>query len=201
MSVKSEKDKKAFQSYLDNIKAKTGLTAADFRRLAKEKGLTKAGEVVAWLKQDYGLGYGHAGAIWQVIGHADDVKASSADKVDNLFAGSKAQWRKPYDALEAKVRKFGADVEIAPNMTYINLYRGAKKFAIVQTTTERLDIGIKLKGVAPTDRFEAAGSWNAMVTHRVRITDPKQIDKELLAWLKQAYAAAASSRASVGVTE
>ena len=30
MSVKSEKDKQAFQSYLDNIKAKTGLTAADF---------------------------------------------------------------------------------------------------------------------------------------------------------------------------
>jgi hypothetical protein len=26
-----------------------------------------------------------------------------------------------------------------------------------------------------------------MVTHRVRITDPKQIDAEITAWLKQAY--------------
>src|SRR5512140_863006 len=112
MSIKSEKDKQAFQSYLDNIKAKTGLTPADFKRLAKEKGLTKAGEVVAWLKKDYGLGYGHAGAIWQVIGHADDVKASESDKIARLFAGDKAAWRKAYDALEAKVRKFGADVEI-----------------------------------------------------------------------------------------
>ncbi len=191
MSAKSEKDRKAFQAYLDNIKAKTGLTPADFRRLAKEKGLTKAGEVVAWLKKDYGLGYGHAGAIWQVIGHADDVKASKADKIAKLFAGAKSQWRKPYDALEAKVRKFGADVEIAPNMTYINLIRGTKKFGIVQVAVERLDIGIKLKGAAPTDRFEAAGAWNAMVTHRVRVTDPKQIDKEVLTWLKQAYEAAA----------
>ena len=65
MPAKSEKDRKAFQSYLDNIKAKTSLTAADFRKLAKEKGLTKAGEVVARLKNDYGLGYGHAGAIWR----------------------------------------------------------------------------------------------------------------------------------------
>ncbi len=190
MSVKSEKDEQAFQSYLDNIKAKTGLTPADFRKLAKEKGLTKAGEVVAWLKKDYGLGYGHAGAIWQVIGHADDVKASEADKIAKLFAGQKSQWRKAYDALESKVRKFGADVEVAPNMTYINLYRGAKKFALVQITAERLDIGIKLKGVAPTDRFETAGAWNAMATHRVRITDAKQIYKEVLAWLKQAYDAA-----------
>ena len=53
-----------------------------------------------------------------------------------------------------------------------------------------MDIGIKLKGVAPTERFEAAGSWNAMVTHRVRITDPQQIDADVLAWLKQAYDAA-----------
>jgi hypothetical protein len=191
MSEKSEKDKKAFQSYLDNIKAKTGLTPADFRRLAKEKGLTKAGEVVAWLKKDYGLGYGQAGAIWQVIGHADDVKASEADKIAKLFAGQKSQWRKPYDTFEARIRKFGADVEIAPNMTYLNLVRGTKKFGIVQVTVERLDIGIKLKGAKPTDRFEAAGSWNAMVTHRVRISDPKQIDKEVLAWLKRAYDAAA----------
>jgi len=57
----------------------------------------------------------------------------------------------------------------------------------VQTTAERLDIGLKLKGVAPAGRLEAAGSWNARVTHRVRITDPKQIDHEVRAWLKQAY--------------
>jgi hypothetical protein len=29
-----------------------------------------------------------------------------------------------------------------------------------------------------------------MVTHRVRITDPAQIDAEVLAWLKLAYDAA-----------
>ena len=190
MSEKSEKDKKAFQSYLDNIKAKTGKTPEDFRKLAKKKGLVKPREIVAWLKEEYGLGYGHAGAIYYMIVHADDVKASTEDRIEKLFAGKKVKWRKAYDALEERVRRFGTDVEVAPNMTYINLCRGIKKFAIVQTTADRLDIGIKLKGVKPTERLEAAGSWNAMVTHRVRITDPKQIDKEVLAWLKQAYDAA-----------
>lgn len=190
MSEKSEKDKKAFQSYLDNIKAKTGKTPADFRALAKEKGLTKAGEVVAWLKKDFGLGYGHAGAIWHLISHADDIKTSPDDRLAKLFAGKKAVWRKPYDALAAKIAKFGPDVEISSNMTYINVVRKVKKFAILQpSTAERFDIGLKLKGVKPAGRLEAAGSWNAMVTHRVRISDPKQIDKELLAWLKQAYEA------------
>ena len=35
----------------------------------------KSREIVAWLKEEYGLGYGHAGAIYYMIVHADDVKA------------------------------------------------------------------------------------------------------------------------------
>jgi hypothetical protein len=55
------------------------------------------------------------------------------------------------------------------------------------SAADRIDIGIKLKGVAPAGRLAAAGSWNNMVTHHVRISDPDQIDAELVAWLKQAY--------------
>ena len=62
----------SFQAYLDNIRAKTGKSAADFRRLATDHGFAeggklkagvKAGAVVAWLKTDFALGHGHAMAI------------------------------------------------------------------------------------------------------------------------------------------
>ena len=77
------------------------------------------------------------------------------------------------------------------NSSYVNVNRGKKKIAILQPSSgERFDIGIKPKGVDPTERLELAGSWNPMVTHRVRITDPSQIDKEVLGWLKKAYEAA-----------
>ncbi len=82
---------------------------------------------------------------------------------------------------------FGPDVEVSPNTTYINLQRRGKKFALLQTSASRLDIGIKRKGVAPTERFEAAGSWNAMVTHRLRVNAPQEVDDEVIGWLKQAY--------------
>jgi hypothetical protein len=56
-----------FQAYLDAVKTKTGLSPEDFRALASDKGLlepgTKAGQVVAWLKADFGLGHGHAMAV------------------------------------------------------------------------------------------------------------------------------------------
>ncbi len=192
MSEKSERDQKIFQSYLDNIQAKTGKTPSDFKALAKKRGLTQHGELVTWLKTEFGLGHGHANALVHVIKSAGEAgPAKVGDPLAAHFSGGKAGWRKTYDALAAKVKKFGSDVELAPNRTYINLVRGTKKFGIVQVSSaERLDVGLKLKGVAPTGRFEAAGTWNAMVTHRVRITDAKQIDKELVAWLERAYQAA-----------
>ena len=52
-----------YKAYIDNIKAKTGKTPEDFRKLAKKKGLVNYGELLKWLKSDCGLGHGHANAI------------------------------------------------------------------------------------------------------------------------------------------
>ena len=65
-----------------------------------------------------------------------------------------------------------------------------KQFAVIQPSTKtRVDVGINLKGVEPTNRLEKSGSFNAMVSHRVRLSAKKDVDRELLAWLEQAYAA------------
>jgi Domain of unknown function (DUF4287) len=61
----------SFQAYLDNIEEKTGKTPNEFIAMAKAKGFddpkTKAGEIIAWLKEDFGLGRGHAMAIVYII--------------------------------------------------------------------------------------------------------------------------------------
>jgi hypothetical protein len=41
--------------------------------------------------------------------------------------------------------------------------------------------------VAAKGRLEASGSFNAMCTHRVRVASLKEVDAELVGWLKQAY--------------
>ena len=179
----------SFQAYLDNIKAKTGKTPEDFARLASRKGLSKHGEIVAWLKDEFDLGHGHAAAIAGVLLRADKPKAGPEQKLEALYSGGRASWRASSDKLLDKVKGFGPDVRVAANETYVNLLRNTKKFAIMQPTSKQLDIGIKLKGVPPKGRFEAAGAWNAMVTHRIRVAHPKEIDAELLAWLKNAYEA------------
>jgi hypothetical protein len=77
----------SFQAYLDNIQAKTGKTPDDFRRLAAKKGFTekgkiragvKAGEIVAWLKEEFGLGHGHAMAIVALLKGAKSRRRDSS---------------------------------------------------------------------------------------------------------------------------
>lgn len=179
------------KAYLDNIEAKTGMTPKDFKVLADRKGLlkegVKTGQIVAWLKEDYGLGQGHAMAIVLTLRSSCQPRLSKAEQVAKHFAGKKSGWRKPYDELMARVRKFGPDVSVAPTNSYISLLRKRNKFAVVQVTSEHLDIGIKLKGAKTTHRFAEAGAWNRMVTHRVRVDNPRQMDAEVLGWLKQAF--------------
>jgi hypothetical protein len=61
----------SFQAYLDTIEDKTGLTPRQLIAIAEDKGLTRtpvpAGAVIEWLKDDYGLGRGHAMALVHVI--------------------------------------------------------------------------------------------------------------------------------------
>lgn len=66
----------SFQAYLDNIHAKTGKSPEDFKALAKAKGFTeggkiksgiKANQITDWLKQEFGMGHGHAMAIYALL--------------------------------------------------------------------------------------------------------------------------------------
>ncbi len=134
---------------------------------------------MAWPKSDFGLG--HANAITQLVLHSEEPKVSADERVEKHFSGAKAVWHPVFDDLLKKVNAFGSDVHLAPTNSYISILRKNRKFAIVQVTANRFDIGIKCKGVPAEGRFEEAGDWNTMVTHRV------QIDAEIISRLHQAY--------------
>jgi hypothetical protein len=73
----------SFQAYLDNIEEKTGKTPNEFIAMAKEKGYdapeTKAGTIVEWLKEDFGLGRGHAMALVHVIKKGPKIDSKHVD--------------------------------------------------------------------------------------------------------------------------
>lgn len=176
------------ESVIRNLKEKTGKTLEEWLKVVKASKLAKHGEIVKHLKSEHGIGHGYA----NTIAHhalAGDAPAEGNALVDAQYAGAKAALRPIYEVLVAQLRKFGPDVEVSPKKTYVSLRR-SKQFALLQpSTATRLDVGINLKGTPTTKRLEASGSFNAMVSHRVRVEKASDVDKELVEWLKRAYEA------------
>ncbi len=177
----------AVQSMIANFAKNTGKPLEAWIAIAKKSGAAKHGEIVKFLKDEHGIGHGFANMVAARTLAGEAGPASGEDLVAAQYAGTKAPLKPIYDKLAAAIGKFGADVEFSPKKTYVSLRR-AKQFALIQpSTTDRLDVGINLKGAAATARLEASGSFNAMVSHRVRVASAKDVDAELVGWLREAY--------------
>ncbi|WP_313818248.1 DUF4287 domain-containing protein [Citricoccus sp.] len=91
----------SFQAYLDTIEEKTGLTPRQLLEIAQSRGYddasVKAGEILDWLKADYGLGRGHGMALVHVIKKGPQIDSkhvgatgSHRDESDVLWLDGKA---------------------------------------------------------------------------------------------------------------
>lgn len=169
-----------------NLEASSGRPFADWITLAKGAGQAKHGQLVAWLKSEQGLTHGYANLVAHKTLASDAGSQGEDDLMAAMFAGPKAAMRPAYDKAAGFVEGLGG-VEFAPKKGYVSLRR-SKQFGLLQPSTkDRLDIGLALKGVEPSGRLEAAGSWNAMVSHRVRIGSAEEVDAEVLGWLREAW--------------
>ena len=179
----------AAQKMIDNLPEKTGKSLTQWLGLLKKQSFEKHGEIVKWLKTEHGVTHGFANLIAHQ--HRDAVSGGGDDDpVAVQYAGPKAALRPIYDALVKAVQSFGKDVEVAPKKTYVSLRRN-KQFALIKASTrDRVDLGLQLQGVAAKGRLEASGSFNAMVSHRVRLGNKKDVNAELKKWLRSAYDAA-----------
>ncbi len=172
-----------------NLQAKTGKSLEQWVALARASGQPKHGALVSWLKAEHGLGHGYANLVAHKTFASDAGSSDDAALMEAMFAGPKAAMRPVYDRVAVIVS--GLDgTEFAPKKGYVS-FRRNKQFGLGQPSTkDRFDLGLTLKGVEPSGRLEAAGSWNAMVTHRVRIGSVGEVDAEVEGWIKQAWAAA-----------
>jgi hypothetical protein len=180
---------KAVQTQIDNIQKKTGKSLDQLAAIVKKSGLTKHGEIRDMLKQKLGLGHGDANTLVHVVLKSDGTRAAegkSDDQVlDEIYTGAKAGFRPIHEKLMKEINKFG-EFEIAPKKGYVSLRR-KKQFAMIgPKTNTRFEVGINAKDFKKNARLleQPKGS---MCNYVVNLTDAKEVDAELIAWIKSAY--------------
>ncbi len=174
------------QTMLENLEEKTGRTILAWKKLLEKEKFEKHGQIVKYLKSEHGVTHGFANLIAHETLLTAAGHASSEDLVAAQYGGAKAGLKPIYDKLIQAIEEFGDDVEVSPKKTSVSLRR-KKQFALIKPATRtRMDIGIQLKGDPAQGRLVECKSAS-MTSHQVSIEDPKGVDKELLAWLKDAY--------------
>ena len=185
----------AAQTQLANIQKKTGKSLDELAAIVRESGLTKHGQIRDMLKRDLGLGHGDANTLTHVVLKSDGASAAeekgpspSSDVVDEIYTGPRAALRPIHDRLMAEVSGFG-DFEVAPKKGYVSLRR-KKQFAMIgPATNSRVEVGLNAKDLSGPDRLEAMPP-KGMCQYKVRLTDPDQVDDELIGWIRAAFDAA-----------
>lgn len=173
-----------------NMKEKTGKTLAQWTKIAKASGEEKHGGLVKHLKTEHGMTHGFASLVAHKTLKSDAGSAGGKNLVAAQYSGAKADLKPVYEAVIKAVKALGKDVEISPKKTYVSLRRN-KQFALIQPSTKtRVDLGVNLQNEKPAGRLESSASFNAMVSHRVRLEKPEDVDKDVKAWLKKAYSQA-----------
>ena len=111
--------------------------------------------------------------------------SNQEDLIVRQYQG-KEHFRPLYDKLISEIKHLGNDLEIAPKNAYVSLRR-KKQFATLQPATKtRFEIGINLKGQEPEGKLEAEKP-NSMCSHKIKITEISDIDKEVMDWIKSEF--------------
>lgn len=169
------------QTMIDNMPEKTGKSLDDWQQIVATSGAAKHGEIMKVLKGEHGVTHGFANLIAQkCIGNLD---VGEDELVANQYKG-KAALKPIHDAIIDYVKGFGDELEIAPKKTSVSLRR-KKQFALIQPSTKtRIDLGLNLKGVEPQGRLDA---MTGMCTHKIKLSAIGEFDRDVKAWLKQAF--------------
>lgn len=178
---------KASATQVANIEKNTGKKIEEWIRIVNDSRIEKHGELVSFLKEKHGFTHGNAN---MVVHYAKQSHAGAAENSEDLILEQykgKEDLKPWYEKIMKQVLQFGTDIEVAPKKAYVSLRR-KKQFAILQPSTKsRLDIGLNVKGASPAGNVEAAGSWNSMCTHRIKVEEEKTINQALIDWIKKAY--------------
>ena len=185
---------KAIETQLKNIQTKTGKTLDQLGGILRASGFTKHGELRDFAKRELGLGHGDANTLVHVAFKSDGASAAAAAGASDR-RGARRDLLRPKAALRPIHDAFMAGI------AEVRRVRGRAEEGVRQPAAQeavrddrpgsktRVDVGINMKGVKGTDRLVELPP-GGMCRYKVGVTNAKEIDKELIGWVKQAFDAA-----------
>lgn len=184
---------KARATQLKNIQDKTGKSMEELSTLIHASGLQKHGEIRQMLIDRFHLGFGDATMLVHFALQTDGQSAAEASQasmeeiLSEIYSGPKVSLRPLHNLVMEKIHPLG-EFSIAPKKGYLSLRR-KRQFAMIGPGSKgRLEIGLNMKGVPPSDRLQEQAP-GGMCQYKTYISSSSEVDDVLLGYIKVAFLA------------
>jgi len=164
----------------------TGKTLEQWIEIIEKAKLQKHKEIMDYLKSEHGLSYGFANFIALKFNKSDAGSFAEDELISAQYKG-KEILMPIYEKLIEEISKLGDDITFTPKKDSVSIIR-KKQFTLIKPATKtRIDLGLKFKNKETGGRLENSGPFGAMCTHRVQLNSVSDVDKEVMAWIAEAY--------------
>lgn len=188
MSAATPRSWEEMRAWCVSLLERTGASLEEWNARVAATGISEEPALRAWLDEQGVRGYAQMVVVMERFGYPDFLTATADELLDAQYADRPAL-REVYDAVLAAVPLLGA-VTVQHRKTYVCLVTPRRTFAQLRASTRsRLDLGLRLDGVAPAGRLEPAPAALGNSTHRIALHAVQDVDDEVRDWLQRAYAA------------
>jgi hypothetical protein len=172
----------------DLLEQRTGQNVNAWNARIRSVDVSSEAQLRRWLTEQGVTGYPQMLLVMERFGYPDFLLASADELIDAQYA-DRAELRPILDAVLARATAVG-QVTLQARKGYISLRTPRRTFASIQPTTRRrVDVGLRLDAPELRGRLEPATSvGQSAMTARVGLTSAGQVDEEVEAWLRHAYA-------------
>jgi hypothetical protein len=167
------------------LNERTGADVATWNQRIATAGFTDEPQLRTWLTKQGVTGYAQSLLVMERFGYPDFMVTSADALIQEQYA-DRPQLRPIFDAIVDAAAGLG-EVVIQTRKTYVALVTPRRTFARVQPTTkQRVDLGLRLDGLAPGGRLLPC-KIHATMPLQISLTTADAVDAEVLDWLQRAY--------------
>ncbi|MEY2963917.1 MAG: hypothetical protein RL754_1178 [Bacteroidota bacterium] len=167
----------AILSHIDGLEKKSGRPISYWIDLVNSWGEAKHMALVKRLKEEFGIGHGHANMVVHLAKENTSLHKSDHHLLLKEMFKGKEHWTPLYQRLEEALKKAMPELEFSHKKNYVSLRTRKQIAALAPATKSRFEVQLNLSADHDFPSVEALKP-GGMFTHKWSILEPEFVDIE-----------------------
>ncbi len=177
---------KSLEARLASVQSRTGKSLDELFEILDASGLEDSTELRSRLQKEAAMEQKDADTVVHVyLEQGEGAPTTLEGQLDRIYSGARAELRPIHDAIMKELETFG-DFEVSAKAAYVSLMRNGQFATVGPVADAAVEVGLRSPDLEATDRLREE-SPDGTPRYAVRISEPGEVDEELLRWMRTAF--------------